>query len=71
MAKAKEKQEKPVPKPCVCGRGGCTVVNRGKKMITCPDPCNCPGNLRTMWHGNVDSAIVEWNALVAGYRMGR
>lgn len=54
----KEKAEKPVPKPCICGRG-VTVVNRGKKMVSCPDPCNCPGNLRTRWHGNEESAIVE------------
>ena len=67
----KEKPEKPVPKPCICGRGGCVVVSRGKKMVSCPDPCNCPGNLRTRWHGNEESAIVEWNNLVAGYRRER
>jgi len=71
MAKAKEKQEKPVPKPCICGRGGIIVRSRSKKMVTCPDPVHCPGNLRSMWHGNEEAAIVEWNNLVAGYRMGR
>ena len=64
----KEKDEKPVPKPCICGRGGILVVNRGKKMISCPNPISCPGNLRTLWYGNEESAIVEWNNLVAGAR---
>lgn len=68
MAKAKEKQEKPVPKPCVCGPGGITVNTRAGKMIACPNPCKCPGGLRTRWHGDVDSAVIEWNNLVTGYR---
>ena len=37
-------------------------------MISCPNPISCSGNLRTLWHGNEESAIVEWNNLVAGYR---
>lgn len=68
MAKAKEKQEKPVSKPCICGCAGITVNTRAGKMITCPNPCKCPGGLRTRWHSDVDSAVIEWNSLVAGYR---
>jgi hypothetical protein len=64
----KEKAEKPVPKPCICGRGGCIVVSRGKKMVSCPAPLKCPGNLRTTWRSSEDEAVVEWNNLVAGAR---
>ena len=33
------------------------MVNRGKKMISCPNPISCPGNLRTLWHGNEEEAV--------------
>lgn len=61
------KEEKPLPKKCVCGRGGIIVKSRAGKMVTCPDPMNCRGNLRTLWHGHEESAITEWNNLVDSY----
>lgn len=64
----KAKKEKPVPKPCICGKSGIVVKSRAGKMISCPDPVSCEGNLRTVWHRHEESAIVEWNNLVAGYR---
>lgn len=51
--KKEQKKEKPVPKPCKCGRDPCvvTVARRGK-MVTCSDPVNCCGNFRTLWKKN-------------------
>jgi ssDNA-binding Zn-finger/Zn-ribbon topoisomerase 1 len=66
MAKS-EKKEKPVPKKCVCGRGGIIVKSRAGKMISCPDPLNCKANLRTIWHSHEESAIAEWNGLVDSF----
>lgn len=71
MAKPETKKGEPLPMPCICGRGGITVKSRAGKMITCPDPVNCPGNMRTMWYGNEESAIVEWNGLVATHKTDR
>ena len=65
--KEKPKKEKPVPKNCVCGRGGILVKSRAGKMVTCPDPVNCKENLRTMWNRHEESAIVEWNNLVDSF----
>ena len=64
----KEKKEKLVPKPCVCGRTAVIVKARGGKMITCPEPMKCKANLRTRWAGHEQTAVAEWNNLVAGYR---
>lgn len=68
MAKQAEKKEKPFPKKCICGREAIIVINRGKKMVPCPDPLNCTGNHRTMWHGHTESAISEWNGLIDSLR---
>ncbi|MBE6977635.1 MAG: hypothetical protein E7438_03225 [Ruminococcaceae bacterium] len=65
--KEKNKKEKPVPKKCVCGKGGIIVKSRFGKMVTCPDPLKCSANLRTMWNSHEESAIVEWNGLVDSY----
>lgn len=61
------KQEKPVPKRCVCGREAVFVRTRSGKMYTCPNPANCKANLRTAWHKHEDLAITQWNSLVDGY----
>lgn len=66
--KKTEKKEKPVPKRCVCGKAAALVKTRGGKMITCPDPLNCKGNLRTRWHRHEQLAVAEWNGLVSSFR---
>lgn len=58
------KKEKLVPVRCVCGRAGVTVRFGSKKMVSCADPMNCVGNLRTCWHSSIDNAIMEWNVLI-------
>lgn len=67
MARKTEKKEKPTPKPCVCGKMAVIVKNEGGKMITCPDPLNCRGNLRTRWHRHEELAVTEWNGLVSSF----
>jgi hypothetical protein len=62
-----EKKEKPTPQKCVCGRPAIIVKTRHGKMATCPDPMNCPGNLRTTWKRSEDLAIIEWNGLVSTF----
>lgn len=64
-----ERKEKPIPKKCICGRGGIVVKSRGSKMVSCPDPMNCKANLRTMWYGHEESAVVAWNKLVDSYAL--
>ena len=62
MAKEKKPpKEKPTPKRCLCGSVGIVVKMRGKKMVSCPDPLNCPGNFRTPWMSSEDDAIITWN----------
>ena len=63
MAKKAEKKEKPTPKKCVCGLEAVIVKNRSKKVVSCPDPLNCRGNLRTMWESGEESAINKWNKI--------
>lgn len=65
------KKEKPIPRKCVCGRGGILVKSRAGKMVSCPNPERCRANLRTMWHRHEESAIVEWNNLVENYQWRR
>lgn len=65
--KKTEKKEKPKPRRCVCGSAAILVKNKGKKMISCPDPINCRSNLRTMWKSKEDAAIAEWNGLVDSF----
>lgn len=67
MAKKTEKEEKPTPKKCVCGLEAVIVKNRGKKMVSCPDPMNCRGNLRTTWEKGEETAIIKWNSLVDSF----
>lgn len=62
-----EKKEKPKPKRCVCGSEAIIVKNRGKKMVSCPDPLNCRANLRSMWKSSQDAAIAEWNGIVDSF----
>ncbi|MGM9659540.1 MAG: hypothetical protein ACI3WQ_02965 [Faecousia sp.] len=64
----KEKKERPVPVPCICGKAPISVCIRGGKMLTCPDPLNCSANIRTRWTKHMDSATAEWNLLVQNYR---
>ena len=61
MKKKDEKKEKPTPKRCVCCKIGVLTVWKGKKMVSCPDPCNCSANRRTAWYSNADEAIQAWN----------
>lgn len=65
---ASVKKEAPVPARCVCGKVPITVCIRGGKMLTCPDPLHCSGNIRTRWTKHIDTATVEWNALVSNRR---
>ena len=37
-------------------------------MFSCPDPVNCPGNLRTLWYSSEEEAVERWNVLVDTYR---
>lgn len=65
MAKAKEEKKKPVPMPCVCGRGGIIAHRKGGGvMCSCPNPVRCPSGPRTRWCGNVEAAVEEWDLLV-------
>ena len=63
-----KKEGKPVPLRCVCGCDACVVKVRGKKMVSCPDPERCVGNLRTTWNRSEEGAIEEWNNVVTGFR---
>ena len=67
MPVKKENQEKPRPRKCVCGKEPVLVSIRGGRMLSCPDPVNCTGNLRTMWQKSEIQAVEEWNGLVAGF----
>lgn len=63
----KKNEEKPTPKPCICGKTAITVKSKSGTMLTCPDPLNCSRNIRTSWHrsgGEADGMIIEWNCLV-------
>lgn len=59
-----EKEEKPMPKKCICGAAAITVKTRLGHMVTCPDPMNCKANLRTAWIKNRDLAVTTWNNLI-------
>lgn len=67
MKKAEEKMPKPTLSRCVCGRQAIDIRFRGKKMISCPNPENCIGNLRTQWHGRLEDAISEWDNIVNSF----
>ena len=67
MKKDAKKEQKPIPKRCVCGSKAITVKVRGKKMVSCPDPMNCRANLRTTWKSAEEAAIVEWNGIVDSF----
>lgn len=71
MKPKKEKQEKPVARKCVCGKIPVQVSIRGGRMLSCPDPVNCPGNIRTMWQKTEVQAVEEWNGLVAAFSAKR
>lgn len=72
MKPKKEKQEKPKSRKCVCGKAPILVsVRGGGRMLSCPDPVNCAGNIRTMWQKTEVQAIEEWNGLVAGFSAKR
>lgn len=61
----KNKDAPELPNKCVCGRVPVVVRTRGGRMLSCPDPAKCPGNLRTMWRKSEIEAVKEWNGLVA------
>lgn len=65
--KTAEEMPKPTLSRCVCGRQAIDVRHKGKKMISCPNPEKCIGNLRTQWHGRMDDAIREWEKLVNSF----
>ena len=66
--KTASKKERPVPKKCICGKGGVTVKSRFGTMVSCPNPIQCEGNFRTQWRRNEELAIVEWNSLVESHK---
>ena len=69
--KAESKKEKSTPKKCVCGGKAVPVTFRGKKMVSCPNPEKCQGNLRTRWHRSIDEAVLEWNGLVDSFKYAK
>lgn len=69
--KTKTQKEKPSPKRRVCGLDAISVRFHGKKMISCPNPERCIGNLRTQWHGQELAAISEWNSLVDSFKYAK
>lgn len=64
----KATKEKPVPAACICGGAAVIVKARGGKMVSCPNPEKCRGNLRTLWRSTLDEAITDWNTQVAAAR---
>ena len=64
----KKKKEAIIPVKCVCGKNACVVKMRALKMVSCPNPERCRGNLRSAWNRNEEAAIVEWNNLVESFR---
>lgn len=40
------------------------VRNRGKKLLSCPNPVKCSGNYCTVWHPNEEAAVIQWNTLI-------
>ena len=73
ISSAIAKKEKQTPLNCVCGCPAVIVKARGRggKMISCPNPEKCAGNIRTMWHDRLDEAIAEWNVLVTASKAGK
>lgn len=69
--KEKKKADKPVPRPCVCKKEPVIVRMRGKKMLSCPNPLKCKGNLRSAWFKDIDAAVVDWNNNVWAFRTGK
>ena len=69
--KSKEPKEKPTPIRCVCGAEATTVVFRGKKMVSCPNPERCAGNFRTEWKGRMEEAIADWNGMINSFKYTR
>lgn len=67
----KKKKEKPTPVKCACKKAPVLVSIRGGRMMTCPDPLCCPGNLRTRWCKSENSAIEEWNVVVSNFKHRR
>ena len=67
----KTNENKKAPVPCVCGRGGIVVKTRSGKMVSCPNPMKCSANLWTQWHSHEESAVIEWNGLVAAEQYRR
>lgn len=68
MGVVKEKtapREKTEPVRCVCGAPPAVVRNRGKKLLSCPNPLRCKGNFCTIWHPNEEAAVAQWNALIS------
>lgn len=68
MVEKIEKTKNSPLKKCVCGRQPCIVVHKGKKMVSCPNPMVCKGNIRTGWKSNKEAAIDEWNKAVDSFR---
>lgn len=64
----KESKKEIVPVWCVCGKDACVVKMKGLKMVSCPNPERCRGNIRSTWNRNEEAAIVEWNNLVESFR---
>ena len=69
--KTEKVKEKPTPVRCVCGGEAATVIFRGKKMVSCPNPEKCEGNLRTQWRGRMEEAIDDWNGMINSFKYTR
>ena len=68
--KESEKKEKPVPVKCICGKPAIIVKSKSGKMVTCADPMNCHGNMRTTWVSHESIAIAQWNSLIQSNAFG-
>ena len=67
----KEKKQDEAPVLCACGSEAVIVVYHGKKMVSCPNPEKCIGNLRTQWYGSKKEAIAVWNTTVNSFKFTR
>lgn len=56
---------------CLRPGGGIVVKTRSGEMVSCQNPMKCSANLRTKWHSHEESAVIEWNGLIAAEQYRR
>lgn len=66
--KERVRHEEVIPKACICKRMPVMVKKRGWVMWSCPNPCRCPGNMRSQWARSTDEAAVFWNNSIWAFR---